>query len=52
VRSAQAFTLGGLPLGVLDIAAWARDPAEFGKREDRASKTIEDKESQKWLTAL
>ena len=52
VHSAQAFTPGGLPLGVLDIEAWARDPAEFGKREDRNDKPIEDKESNKWLTAL
>ena len=52
VHSAQAFTPGGLPLGVLDIEAWARDPAEFGKRKDRHDKPIEDKESQKWLTAL
>ena len=52
VHSAQAFTPAGLPLGVLDIEAWARDPAEFGKRKDRHDKPIEDKESQKWLTAL
>lgn len=52
VHSAQAFTPGGLPLGVLDIEAWKRDPAEFGKGKDRDSKPIEDKESNKWLTAL
>jgi hypothetical protein len=52
VHSAQAFTPAGLPLGVLDIEAWARDPAEFGKRKDRHDKPIEDKESRKWLTAL
>jgi hypothetical protein len=52
VHSAQAFTPGGLPLGVLDIETWARDPTEFGKRKDRNSTPIEDKESRKWLTAL
>jgi hypothetical protein len=52
VHSAQAFTPAGLPLGVLDIEAWARDPAEFGKRKACNSKPIEDKESNKWLTAL
>jgi Domain of unknown function (DUF4338)/Transposase Tn5 dimerisation domain/Transposase DNA-binding len=52
VHSAQAFTPGGLPLGVLDIEAWARDPAEFGKSKNCNSKPIEDKESNKWLTAL
>jgi hypothetical protein len=52
VHSAQAFTPAGLPLGILDIEAWARDPAEFGKSKDCNSKPIEDKESNKWLTAL
>ena len=52
VHSAQAFTPGGLPLGVLDIEAWARDPAEFGKSKECNGKPIADKESQKWLTAL
>ena len=52
VHSAQAFTPGGLPLGVLDIKAWARDPMEFGKSKDCNAKPIEDKESNKWLTAL
>jgi hypothetical protein len=52
VHSAQAFTPAGLPLGVLDIEAWARDPAEFGKRKDRNDKPIEDKESIKWLRPL
>jgi hypothetical protein len=52
VHSAQAFTPAGLPLGVLDIEAWARDPATFGKHKNCNSKPIEDKESNKWLTAL
>jgi hypothetical protein len=52
VHSAHAFTPAGLPLGVLDIEAWARDPAEFGKRKACNAKPIEDKESRKWLTAL
>jgi uncharacterized protein DUF4338/transposase Tn5 family protein/transposase-like protein len=52
VHSAQAFTPAGLPLGILDIEAWARDPAEFGKRKDSHAKPIEDKESIKWLRAL
>ena len=52
VHSAQAFTPAGLPLGVLDIETWARDPAEFGKRKDRHAKPIEDKESIKWPRAL
>jgi hypothetical protein len=52
VHSAQAFTPAGLPLGILDIEAWARDPAEFGKARDRKDKPIEDKESNKWLRPL
>jgi hypothetical protein len=52
VHSAQAFTSAGLPLGVLDIEAWARDPAAFGKSKGCNGKPIEDKESNKWLTAL
>ena len=52
VHSAQAFTPAGLPLGVLDIKTWARDPATFGKRKDCTRKPIADKESNKWLTAL
>ena len=52
VHGALAFTPAGLPLGVLDIEAWARDPEEFGKRKDRNAKPIEEKESIKWLRAL
>ena len=52
VHSAQAFTPAGLPLGILDIEAWARDPAEFGKSKDCNNKPIEEKESFKWLRAL
>jgi hypothetical protein len=52
VHSAQAFTPAGLPLGILDIEAWARDPAEFGKSKDCNNKPIEEKESYKWLRAL
>jgi hypothetical protein len=52
VHTAQAFTPAGLPLGILDIEAWARDPAEFGKSKDCNKKPIEEKESFKWLRAL
>jgi len=52
VHSAQAFTPAGLPLGLLDIVAWARDPATFGKGKACDGKPIADKESNKWLTAL
>jgi len=52
VHGALAFRPDGLPLGVLDIEAWARDPAAFGKRKDCNAKPIEEKESIKWLRAL
>jgi hypothetical protein len=52
VHTALAFRPDGLPLGLLDVEAWARDPAEFGKRKACNSKPIEAKESFKWLRAL
>ena len=44
-----AFTPQGTPLGLLDVQCWARDPAEAGKRHQRYGKSIEEKESYKWL---
>jgi hypothetical protein len=52
VHSALAFRPDGLPLGILDIEAWARDAAEFGKRTQCNDKPIEAKESFKWIRAL
>jgi len=52
MHSALAFRPDGLPLGILDIACWARKPAEFGKRRQCNAKPIEEKESFKWLRAL
>jgi hypothetical protein len=52
VHSALAFTPEGLPLGILHMQAWARDPAQFGKRRQCNNKAIADKESQKWLDPL
>lgn len=39
----------GLPLGVLDLALWSRDPDEFGQRAQRKQRATLQKESQKWL---
>jgi hypothetical protein len=44
-----AFTPEGTPLGLLDVQCWARDPDEAGKRHQRHQKSIEEKESFKWL---
>jgi len=52
VHSALAFRPDGLPLGILDIECWARDPGEFGKRKQCNAKPIEIKESFKWIRAL
>ncbi len=52
VHSVLASTEGGVPLGVLHQQVWRRDPAELGKKQQRHKKPIEDKESQRWLTAL
>jgi hypothetical protein len=55
------FTPAGIPLGVLDVQAWARDPEEHGKKAKRKQKRIEEKESHKpacaehadrWLRSL
>ena len=52
VHSALAFHPDGLPLGLLDIECWGRDPREFGKKKLRHSKPIKAKESFKWIRAL
>ena len=49
LHDTMAFTPEGTPLGLLDVQCWARDAAEAGKRHQRHQKTIEEKESFKWL---
>ena len=49
VHSTLALTTGGAPLGFVDVQCWARDPAAFGKRVTRNQRSIQDKESLKWL---
>jgi hypothetical protein len=44
-----AFTEDGTPLGILDAQCWARDPDSIGKKVNRATTPIEQKESMKWL---
>jgi len=44
-----ALTPQGVPLGLIDIAVWARDAREAGKAKQRKQRPIEDKESQRWL---
>jgi hypothetical protein len=52
LHDSMAFNLEGTPLGLLDVQCWARDPQAFGKKHLRHELPIEEKESQKWLTAF
>jgi hypothetical protein len=49
LHDTMAFTADGLPLGLVDVQAWARDPKEVGKKHKRHQRPIEQKESAKWL---
>lgn len=49
LHDTMSFTIGGMPLGLLDIQCWARKKEEAGKREKRKELPIEQKESVKWL---
>ncbi len=52
LHSTLAFSAQGTPLGFLDVQCWARDPADFGKKERRHRVPIEEKESFKWLKSF
>lgn len=52
VHTALAVTTDGVPLGVLAMSIWARDPAEHGKRDQRKQKATDDKESNRWLVMM
>ncbi|MDQ2805429.1 MAG: IS4 family transposase [Chloroflexota bacterium] len=52
VHSTLAFTPARVPLGLLAQATWARAPAPAGKRAQRRSLPLAEKESHKWLTSL
>ena len=42
----------GVPLGLLDVQLWRRDPRQLGQRHTRKQRAIEQKESVKWLTSF
>jgi len=52
VHSAMAMTPQRLPLGLLHLDIWARDPDTFGTSAERADRPIEEKESHKWIRGL
>lgn len=49
VHDTMVFSPDGVPLGLIDVQSWARDPEDFGKKHLRAKLSIEQKESNKWL---
>lgn len=49
VHDTMAFNMEGVPLGLLDVQCWARNPDDFGKKAKRHTLPIEEKESYKWL---
>ena len=46
------YTAKKLPIGVISQEFIVREPSGFGKSETRYKRTIEEKESSKWLNAL
>src|SRR6266852_6332226 len=51
-HSVLAVTPEGLPLGLLHLAVWARDPQQQGQKHARKQRPTREKESQKWLDGL
>ena len=51
-HSCLAVTPEGIPLGLLAQQSWVRDENELGKRHQRQQRTIEEKESYKWLQGV
>ena len=49
VHDTLAFTPAGMPLGLLNVQCWARDPEETEKKQQRRQLPVEEKESRKWL---
>jgi hypothetical protein len=51
MHDTMAFTPEGVPLGLLDVQCWARDPRPAGRTPPRRELPIEEKESFKWLAS-
>lgn len=47
-----ALTPEGVPLGLIDIQVWARDPQQAGQAAKRKDRPIEEKESLRWLKSF
>jgi hypothetical protein len=51
LHDTMAFSVEGIPLGLLDVQLWARDPKKAGKKYKRQNLPIHEKESMKWLNS-
>lgn len=49
LHDSLAVTPEGVPLGLVDVQLWARDPEAAGQRATRHQRPLEAKESYKWL---
>lgn len=52
LHSLLAYRPDGIPLGVLNAQAWGRDEEESDKERTRNAKSIDEKESRRWIEAL
>lgn len=52
VHDTMAFSVEGIPLGLVDVQCWARDFDDIGKKKRRHQLPIEQKESHKWLVSF
>lgn len=49
IHPTLAITPNRVNLGIIDVQKWIRDISTLGKKKDRKTKKIEDKESYRWL---
>lgn len=52
VHTTAAYTVEGIPLGIIHQKPWVRPREEFGKKKERKNKFFEEKESIKWYESL
>jgi len=52
LHSTLALRRDGVPIGLLDMYMWCRDPNDRGRKHRRKQLPIEEKESRKWLQGV
>lgn len=52
VHTTLAFTPTRVPLGIIHQQTWIRPQDEYGKSHQRHKKSVQEKESQKWINSL